>query len=108
VKVRNLKKGMVLSVESHQTAWLASGAYALPCGDSELRFVRKIMEMIVPGRCIRPDTLIVYLGSDRVKHEEGEYNHSWTETIRRVMIENEIAVVKGYNFKNLRQHPDFS
>ncbi len=107
MKVGNLKKGMILRVtELKQVGWLASGKYALSCGDAELRFIRKGLELIVPGRCIYSDSLIIYLGKDKVIHKEGKHKKH-AETTRRVMIENEIAVVRGCNFRHLAPHPDF-
>ena len=106
MKVGNLKKGMILSVTTlKHVGWLSTCKYGGYCGDTELRFIRKGLELIVPGNCIHSNSLIVYLGKDKIEHKAGKY--STTETIRRVMIENEIVVVRGCNFRHLEPHPNF-
>ena len=106
MKVAELKKGMVLKISDlDKLGWLTV-QHPLLGNEPELRFIPKIMaSLIKSGPIITREDLIIYLGHDKVPVYDD--NSEAKRTIRRVMVREKTAIIIGYNFRFLDQHPDF-
>ena len=91
--------------DSARCAWITV-EHPLPCGEPELRVGYSSLKILLRNKKLIDDNaLIIYLGHDRLSVDPKDPTHK--KLVRRVMINENTAVILGHNFRYFEPHPDF-